>query len=116
MWVRAEDADGVRWMLGGHLLHTCPRAFVQKRHHLLLDDVLEVRRPPVGLEGVLTRIPLVEQERPGIVNLLVDREFEASRFGTAGLCVLAQQSRHPRFVPLRDPVSCDDDQHDPSEP
>jgi hypothetical protein len=58
----------VRWVLGGHLLHTCPRALVQKRHHLLLDDVLEVRRPPVGLEGVLTGIPLVEQERPGIVS------------------------------------------------
>src|SRR5215208_6094392 len=65
--------------LGGQRFHTCPSTLVQERHDLLLDDVLEVRRPPVGLEGVLARVPLVEQERPGIVDLLVDREFEAPR-------------------------------------
>jgi hypothetical protein len=65
--------------LGGQRLHTCPSTLLQERHDLLLDDVLEVRRPPVGLEGVLARVPLVEQERPGIVDLLVDREFEAPR-------------------------------------
>src|SRR5215213_1992772 len=65
--------------LGGQRFHTCPSTLVQERHDLLLDDVLEVRRPPVGLEGVLARVRLVEQERPGIVDLLVDREFEAPR-------------------------------------
>src|ERR671911_3022928 len=76
--------------LGGQRFHTCPSTLVQERHDLLLDDLLEVRRPPVGLEGVLARVPLVEQERPGIVDLLVDREFEAARLGTTGL---------PRFSP-----------------
>jgi hypothetical protein len=69
--------------------HACPSTLVQERHDLPLDEALEVRRPPVGLEGVLARVPLVEQERPGIVDLLVDREFEAPRLGTAGLGVLA---------------------------
>src|SRR5215211_7445030 len=95
--------------LGGQRFHTCPSSLVQERHDLLLDDVLEVRRPPVGLEGVLARVTLVEQERPGIVDLLVDREFEAARLGTAGLRVLPQQSCHRRVVPLAHHISCDDD-------
>ena len=84
-----RDAWKVRsTKLGGPRFHACPGALLQERHDLLLDDVLEVRRPSVGLEGVLARVPLVEQERPGILDLLVDQEFEASRLGTAGLSVL----------------------------
>src|SRR5215213_5635678 len=95
--------------LGGQRFHTCPSTLLQERHDLLLDDVLEVRRPSVGLEGVLARVALVEQERPGIVDLLVDREFEAARLGTAGLRVLPQQSCNRRVVPLAHHISCDDD-------
>src|SRR5687768_4034963 len=68
----AEGAfGGVRWAGVSRV----SKHALQERHDLLLDDVLEVRRPPVGLEGVLARVPLVEQERPGIVDLLVDREL-----------------------------------------
>src|SRR5215208_3293415 len=87
--LRLSDGE-VRWAAVPHVSkHARP-----ERHDLLLDDVLEVRRPPVSLERILARVPLVEQERPGIVDLLVDREFEAARLGTAGLRVLPQQSCH----------------------
>src|SRR5215203_4990824 len=93
----------------GQWFHACPGTLVQERRDLLFDDVLEVRRPPMGLEGVLARVPFVEQERPGIVDLLVDREFEAPRLGTTGLRVLPQQSCHRGVVPLTHHISCDDD-------
>ncbi len=67
--------------LGGQRFHARPSTHFQERRDLPLP---EVRRPPVGLEGLLVRVALVEQERPGVVDLPVDREFEASRLGSAG--------------------------------
>ena len=46
--------------LGGQRFHARPSTLLQQRRDLPLDDVPEVRRPPVGLEGVLVRVALVE--------------------------------------------------------